>query len=66
MMAGVGMAIMYINIFCNSLVVGINSTLQTLVPQAYGFGDLRMCGVYLNRARIALTLSYIPMVFFLL
>jgi Na+-driven multidrug efflux pump len=30
-MAGVGMATMYSNIFCNSLMMGLNSTLDTLL-----------------------------------
>ena len=30
-MAGVGMAAMYCNIFCNSIVIGLNSTLNTLL-----------------------------------
>lgn len=65
-MAGVGMATMFSNIFCNSLMMGLNSTLDTLISQAKGFGDLHLCGVYLNRARIALTLMFIPLAILLL
>lgn len=60
-MAGVGMANMYVNIFCMSLMMGLNGTLNTFVSQAYGFGDYWMCGVYLNRGRIVMTLLYIPL-----
>lgn len=65
-MAGAGMANMWLNIFCLSLTVGLNATLNTLVSQAYGFGDFRMCGVYLNRARIVFTLMFIPITILLL
>ena len=65
-MAGVGMATMYVNIFCNSLMVGLNSTLNTLISQAVGLGDYRMCGIYFNRSRIVLTLIFIPLAFLLL
>jgi len=60
-MAGVGMAAMYCNITCNSLMIGLNSTLNTLLSQAVGFNDFRLCGVYLNRSRIALTIMYLPL-----
>ena len=60
-MAGVGMANMYMNITCLSVLFGINMTLNTVVSQAYGFGDFRMCGVYLNRARIIVTIIFVPL-----
>lgn len=60
------MAAMFSNILGNSLMVGLNATLDTLLPQARGFGDLRLCGVYLNRARIALTILFIPLSIILL
>ena len=65
-MAGVGMATMYVNIFCSSLMVGLNSTLNTLLSQSVGFGDYRMCGVFFNRSRIVLTLMFIPLAILLL
>ncbi len=65
-MAGVGMATMYVNIFCNSLMIGLNSTLNTLLSQAVGFDDFHLCGVYLNRSRIVLTLMYVPLAILLL
>ena len=47
-MAGVGMANMYMNVTCLSLLFGMNMVLNTVASQASGFGDLRMCGIYLN------------------
>ena len=65
-LAGVGMANMHLNIFMLSLIWGMNSTFNTLLTQAYGFGDLRQCGVYLNRSRIIVTLVFLPMSIFIL
>jgi multidrug resistance protein, MATE family len=65
-MAGVGMANMYMNITCLSVLFGFNMTLNTVVSQAFGFGDYRMCGIYLNRARIIVSIIYVPLSLFLL
>ncbi len=40
-LAGVGMANMHLNITCLSFIWGMNSTLNTLLTQSYGYGDLR-------------------------
>lgn len=65
-LAAVGMASMYVNILCNSLILGLNSTLSTLLAQAKGFDNYQLIGVYLNRGRIAMTLLFaFLMVFFL-
>lgn len=60
-MAGVGMANMFMNLLFMSLMNGLNASLNTFVSQTKGYGDLRMCGVYLNRARIALTMMAVPL-----
>ena len=46
--------------------VGMNGTVSTLVAQAYGAGDLKICGVYLNRGRIVNTTIFIPLVVLIL
>ena len=40
----------------------MNGAAQTLVSQAYGAENLRMCGVYLNRARLINTAAFIPLI----
>ena len=40
---------------------GVNCAQETLVSQAYGAGDLRLCGVYLNRGRAIDTAIFIPL-----
>ncbi len=65
-LAGVGMANMHLNISCMSLILGMNSVLDTLLTQSYGYGDFRQCGIHLNRSRIIMTCIYVPLSLFLL
>jgi Na+-driven multidrug efflux pump len=57
MMAGVGLANMFLNVTGLSVCFGINNILNTLVSQAFGLDNYRMCGVYMNRSRIIVTLA---------
>jgi Na+-driven multidrug efflux pump len=65
-LAGVGMGNMTLNILGLSVILGMNSALETVVSQSYGNGNLYMCGVYLNRARLIITICFIPIVFLLI
>ncbi len=65
-LAGVGMANMYMNVTCLSLLFGMNMVLNTLGSQAHGFGDLRLCGIYLNHSRIIITIIFIPLAIMLM
>ncbi len=60
MIAGAGLGSMYCTIVGLSLTIGLNSALTTLISQTFGTGNLKMCGVYLNRARVVATLVFIP------
>jgi len=44
-----------------SVMMGLNSGQDTLTSQAYGNGNLKLCGVYLNRGAFILTLVFIPL-----
>ena len=44
-----------------SVMMGLNSGQDTLTSQAYGNGNLKLCGVYLNRGAFILTLIFIPL-----
>ena len=66
MIAGAGLGGMYTTIVCLSITVGLNSALTTLISQAFGTGNMRLCGVYLNRAKIVATLVFIPLQIILL
>ena len=66
MMAGVGMANMFLNVIDLSVIFGINNTLNTLVSQSFGQGNYHMCGVYVNRSRIIVTIAQIPLMMILM
>ena len=61
MLAGVGLANVFSCIALITVIEGINGALETLVSQAYGFGQLHLCGVYFNRGRFVLTAIFIPL-----
>ena len=61
MMAGVGIANMFLNVIGLSVMFGVNGTLNTVVSQAFGQENYKLCGVYLNRARIIVTLLQVPL-----
>ena len=48
--AGIGNSIMIIGLL--SILGGVNRPLDTLNTQAYGDGNLKLCGSYLNKGRI--------------
>ena len=62
LLAGVGLGTMTSNILCLSILLGFNAALQTLASRAYSAGDLHLCGVYLNRARIIMAVAFLPTV----
>ena len=48
------------------IIMGMNGAMETKVSQAYGAGQLNLCGVYLNRAWLINTLIQVPLMFALL
>lgn len=64
-LGGVGIGNIIYNMVAVSMCFGLASALDTLCTQAYGAKMYYLMGCYLNRARIILTLVYIP-VFFIL
>ena len=59
-MAGVGLGTTMNHILGLCILFGMNNAMDTLISQAHGSGNLTLCGVYLNRARVIGTLSFIP------
>ena len=51
---------MYANCACLLVAYGLNTAIATRSSQAFGSGNLRKCGVYLNKGRIALLVVFIP------
>ena len=62
MMAGVGMGNMIQNMLGLSFFIGLNGALETLCSQACGNGELKLCGIYLNRGRFVICMIMIPIV----
>jgi MATE family multidrug resistance protein len=60
MIGGVGLGNMVSNIIGLSFIYGLNMTLETLVSQASGGKNLELCGIYLNRGRVLLTILFLP------
>lgn len=61
LLAVVGLANVCHVILILSLLLGLNAAQETLTSQAFGAGNTRLCGVYLNRGRLILTTFYIPL-----
>ena len=64
-LAGVGLGTTFLNIICLIPLKGINSAQDVFTTKAYGEGNLKMCGHYLNRGRIITTLLFTVMVIIL-
>ena len=60
-LAGVGIGSAFNELLCITLLTGLNQAQQTLVSQAYGYGNLSLCGVLLNRGRIIVILIFVPL-----
>lgn len=51
---------MLLNVCCFAISQGLNGTIETFVSQSFGAEDYRMCGVYVNRARVLVSLILLP------
>lgn len=60
--AAAGLGNMYANVTCLLVIYGLNSAIATLCSQAIGSGNVRKCGIYLNKGRIAVLIFFIPMI----
>lgn len=60
-LAAVGLGQMVVNLTAYSLVVGMNTALETLVSQAYGRANLRDCGLYLHRSILMIATMLVPL-----
>ena len=58
--AGIGISTATINLCTLGISIGINKALDVLVTQAYGRGDLVLCGHYLNRGRFISLAILVP------
>ncbi|CDW76683.1 na+-driven multidrug efflux pump [Stylonychia lemnae] len=61
LVAGVGLGNMYLNTTALAVLIGLNNGVATFVSQSYGQGNMRLCGLYLNRGRIVVLLAFLVM-----
>jgi len=54
------LAISWSGIFAYSIQIGISSTLDTLVSQSFGKQEYKMCGLFMNRAFLIVSIVTIP------
>ena len=59
--AGVGLAIIFVNLTTHSTLMGLNNAISVLVPVAFGQLDLGECERVLQRGRILCFLFYLPL-----
>ena len=52
---------MILGMFCRHVLAGVNCAQETLVSTAFGQGQLKLCGVYLNRGRVIMSVVYLPL-----
>ena len=58
-LAVVGLANVFIEVLILSMMVGLNTGIETLTSQGFGHGNLRLCGLYLNRGAFILTAFFL-------
>jgi MATE family multidrug resistance protein len=61
LIGGVGMGQAVIQLMGFSIILGLNSALDTLISQSAGAGNIENCGVLLNRARYITSIMFIPL-----
>lgn len=60
-LAAVGLGDVITSILVLTFLIGLNNTQETLTSQAFGSGQLKLCGVYLNRGRLIVLTFYLPL-----
>ena len=50
--AVVGLTWTSVHTLAYSVIIGLNSAQETLTSQAYGSGNVQLCGLYLNRGMV--------------
>ena len=59
--AVVGLASSMCAVMMLSLLIGINTAQETLTSAAFGAGNLRQCGLYLNRGALIMSTLFLPL-----
>ena len=59
-LASMGLTSVGCNVMVLSFLIGINGAQETFSSQAFGAGNLQLCGVYLNRGMLILLAFFLP------
>ena len=57
-----GLSLITQNLIFNSVQISFNHGVSMLIAQAFGQGDRKLCGIYLNRQIILNLLTMIPLI----
>lgn len=58
LITSLGLGNMTVNTAILSILIGLGSTLETLIPQAFGAGNIRLCGTYAQRGVFISTVAF--------
>ena len=61
--AGLGLGSSTLMICVYLVLFGISQPIETLTGNAYGRKDLKLCGIYLYRTHLIVTVAFIPLMF---
>lgn len=59
-LAAIGLGNMLNQLLPYTMMIGMNTALETLVSQAYGRKNIYECGLYLHRSLLLITIMFIP------
>mmetsp|Transcript_29730 Transcript_29730/g.36898 ORF Transcript_29730/g.36898 Transcript_29730/m.36898 type:complete len:83 (-) Transcript_29730:1128-1376(-) len=59
--AVVGLATSFTAIMMLAILIGLNTAQESLTSQSFGAGNLRLCGLYLNRGSFILITFFVPL-----
>lgn len=62
LITSLGLGNMTVNTAVLSILCGLGSTLETLIPQAYGANNIRLCGTYTQRSILICSVSFVFLV----
>lgn len=58
LITSLGLGNMTVNTAILSILIGLSSTLDTLIPQAYGANNMRLCGTYTQRGVLICSVAF--------
>lgn len=59
-LAAIGLGNMLNQLLPYTMMIGMNTALETLVSQAYGRNNIYDCGLFLHRSLMLITIMFIP------